>query len=509
LSGEDTVETNRPSTPAADGTAEFGYKQELARSLRAFAAFAAGFSYLSILTGMFQLFHVGYEAGGPAFFWTWPMVFAGQFLVALCLAELAAHYPLAGSVYQWSKYTGSWALGWLAGWVYLASYVIALAAVALALQVTLAQIAPWSQVFREPTHNAALLACLLIGFTTLVNAFGVRLMARINNVGVFTELVGASLLVVLLALHACRAPDVIFDTLGRGDSKAGGYLGPFLAAALLASYVMYGFDTAGSLAEETLEPRKQVPRAILLALGACGLLGALLLLFALTAAADLRDPLLAMETGGLPYLVRSTLGGFFGNLFLWNVVFAIVVCALAVHTGAVRLIFAMARDNNLPFAVAMARVWGRTGTPVLPVVLTGAAATVILVINLNSKKLMDAIVGVSIVWANLAYLLVTLPLLRRRLRGWPAKGGCRTTGVFSLGRSGLAVNLLAVLWGIVLIANVAWPRPEEGDAWYEEYAAVLFTGLLLGSGSLYYWLVQRHKTGVLPEHRALPAQDQR
>ena len=144
----------------------------------------------------------------------------------------------------------------------------------------------------------------------------------------------------------------------------------------------------------------------------------------------------------------------------------------------------------------------------LPVVLIGGVATIILLINLNSKKLMDAIVGVSIVWANLAYLLVTLPLLRRRLRGWPAKGESATTGVFSLRRWGLPINLLAVLWGIALIANVAWPRPEEEDAWYEEYAAVLFTALLLGSGSLYYWLVQRHKTGVLPEHRALPTDDQ-
>src|SRR6516162_7034824 len=137
--------------------AAFGYKQVLHRTLGSFSAFAAGFSYISILTGTFQTFYLGYGAGGPAFFWTWPLVFAGQFLVALCFAELAAHYPLAGSVYQWSKYTGSWALGWLAGWVYLASYVISLAAVVLALQVTLPQIAPWAQLVKGADANAVLL----------------------------------------------------------------------------------------------------------------------------------------------------------------------------------------------------------------------------------------------------------------------------------------------------------------------------------------------------------------
>jgi hypothetical protein len=47
----------------------FGYRQELERSLGAFSAFAAGFSYISILTGIFQMFYLGYGAGGPAFFW--------------------------------------------------------------------------------------------------------------------------------------------------------------------------------------------------------------------------------------------------------------------------------------------------------------------------------------------------------------------------------------------------------------------------------------------------------
>jgi hypothetical protein len=66
--------------------AGFGYRQTLDRTLGGFSAFAAGFSYLSVLTGSSQLFHLGYAAGGPAFFWTWPAVLAGQFLVAVCFA---------------------------------------------------------------------------------------------------------------------------------------------------------------------------------------------------------------------------------------------------------------------------------------------------------------------------------------------------------------------------------------------------------------------------------------
>ena len=113
--------------------AGFGYKQELDRSLGSFSSFAAGFSYISILTGVFQLFAFGFAFGGPAVWWTWPIVFIGQMAVALCFAELAGQYPLAGSVYQWSKRIGSDFTSWMAGWIMVVGSIVTVAAVAVAL----------------------------------------------------------------------------------------------------------------------------------------------------------------------------------------------------------------------------------------------------------------------------------------------------------------------------------------------------------------------------------------
>ncbi len=174
--------TNQESD-AAD-LARFGYRQQLDRTLGGFSAFAAGFSYLSVLTGSSQLFHLGYAAAGPAFFWTWPIVFAGQALVALCFAELAARYPLAGGVYPWSQRLGDANLGWMAGWVYLACSVITLASTALALQGALPALSPWFQFVgradtpNDAARNAVLLALGLVSFTTVMNAVGLRLLAR-------------------------------------------------------------------------------------------------------------------------------------------------------------------------------------------------------------------------------------------------------------------------------------------------------------------------------------------
>src|SRR6266567_6867386 len=132
-----------------DDLATFGYKQELNRTLGSFSSFAAGFSYISILTGLFQTFYLGYGAGRAVFIFTWPVVLAGQLLVALGFAELAARYPLSGGAYQWSKLVGSPFLGWIVGWTYIACLIVTLAAVALALQNTLPQISPHFLLFRE------------------------------------------------------------------------------------------------------------------------------------------------------------------------------------------------------------------------------------------------------------------------------------------------------------------------------------------------------------------------
>lgn len=70
------METAPPSPPGDDAElAEFGYRPELKRTLGNFHTFAAGISYISILTGTFQLFYFGYASGGPAYWWSWPMVF--------------------------------------------------------------------------------------------------------------------------------------------------------------------------------------------------------------------------------------------------------------------------------------------------------------------------------------------------------------------------------------------------------------------------------------------------
>jgi urea carboxylase system permease len=495
----------------SDELADFGYKQELDRSIGKFASFAAGVSYISILTGTFQLFYFGFAFGGPAYWWSWPMVFFGQVMVALCFAELAANYPVAGSIYNWGKRVGNATIAWLGGWMMLTASIVTISAVALAYQITLPQIWSEFQFYGDGSGkydfaaNAVILGTVLIVFTTVINALGVKLMSRINSTGVFIELVAAVLLIILLAANITRGPDVLFETQGRGEGHDWGYFGAFLAAALASAYVMYGFDTASSLGEETMEPRRTAPLAIMRAVVASFIIGGLILLFAIMSVSDINAA--EISTGGLQYVILDVLGNTIGKIFLITVVIAITVCCLAVHTATIRMAFAMARDNNLPAGEQIATVHPKTRTPIVPAVITGVLAIIILVVNIRQPQIFTVLTSIAIIMIYIAYLLVTTPMLVRRLRGqWPPPGD-PAKGYFSLGAWGLPINVIAVCWGVFMAVNLAWPRRDVYNAtepfhWYLQYGAVLFIGVVFFGGLAYYWFVQRHKTGVLASHAA-------
>ncbi|MFH8381311.1 APC family permease [Kitasatospora sp. NPDC018058] len=496
-----TTASGQPADDTRD-LAGFGYRQELERSLGSFSSFAAGFSYISIMTGVFQLFGFGFGAGGPAFIWSWPLVFLGQLAVALCFAEMAGQFPLAGGVYQWSKQTARPVTSWMSGWIMAIGAVVTAAAVAVAYQVILPQVSLAFQIVGgaddagvtstpNGAKNAIVLALGLVMFTTVVNIAGVRLMAKINNLGVAVELIGVTLLIVMLAVHIHRGPQVVLQTAGTGSGHSSGYLGAFLVASIMSAYVFYGFDTAGALAEETKEPRRHAPRAILRAITAAFLAGGLLMLVGMMAVGDID----ARELGtlGMPYLIKSTLGTGLGDAFLICSAIAITVCCLAVQTAAIRLLFAMARDGRLPFGHAIARVSPRSRTPIVPAVVTGVLTIALLVVNIGNQRVFYILTSVAIILFYIPYLMVTGPMLLRRLRGrWP---GPDHGPYFNLGRWGLPVNAFAVLYGAAMTVNLAWPRAAVygDDHWYFQWGAVLFTAVITAIG---LGLYLRYRKGV-------------
>src|SRR5438046_8096562 len=121
----------------SEDLARFGYSQELKRSLGLFSSFAVAFSYISPSTGIFTLFALGLTTLGGVFIWTWPVVALGQFIVALNFAEVSSHYPVAGSVFQWTKFMASRSYSWFTGVSYVLGGSVSVAAVVATLPLAL------------------------------------------------------------------------------------------------------------------------------------------------------------------------------------------------------------------------------------------------------------------------------------------------------------------------------------------------------------------------------------
>jgi len=488
--------------------AKFGYKQELVRTLGSFSTFATGFAFISILTGIVQLFAFAVATAGPASWWAWCVAAAGQLLFALAFAELAVHYPLAGSVYNWAKQLAGPSVSWTAGFSLILALTVSTGAVALAMQFVLPSISDVFWIYGDGTGqydyatNAVILGSIMIVLTTAISLMGTRMISLVNNIGVSVELISVVLLILFFVLHARRGPGVVLDTNGTGTSHSLGTLGALLAAVLIGLYVMWGFDTAGSVGEETINPRKTNPKAIIRALLASGILGALLIMSALMATGNLQAE--ELTTGGLTYVIKDVLGETLGDLMLICLATAIFVCGLANQTGAVRMIFAMARDNALPGSGRLARVSAGAKAPAAPILIVAAAAVLVLVVNIRQPAIFLVVTSGTVILAVISYVLVVGPFALKRIRReWHQTD----PQYFSLGRLGLPVSIAAFVWGVTMIINIAWPRegiynPFEPFHWWLRWGGVLFPAVALGLGYAWFSLIQRNKLGVLAEHAA-------
>jgi urea carboxylase system permease len=255
---------------------------------------------------------------------------------------------------------------------------------------------------------------------------------------------------------------------------------------------MVGFDSAGELSEETHAPRHTTPRTIVRALAVSGVGGGLLLIAAIVAAPSLDDGNLASI--GLPWVLTSVLGPVGGRILLIDVAIAVCVCTLAVQTSGSRMVYSMAREKALPFNRVLSRVSPRTGTPIATAVVVGVGAALVLLADIGQSALFTALTSLCIGMLYLAYMGVTVPLLVERIR--EARGGGRVHGVdehgrplFSLGKWGIAVNAVAVLYQAVMVVNLMWPRASvydlTGHSWWLQWSALLFLGGTLAVG----WIV--------------------
>jgi amino acid transporter len=435
----------------------FGYKQELKRELHTFSSFAVAFSYISPSTGIFTLFFLGMAALGGFLFWTWPVVALFQFVVALNFAELSSHFPVAGSVYQWTKYLAGRGYAWFTGWFYLIAGILTVASVCatlpLALFPMLNTMFGWNLTadFSTGGHvDQAVAALVTLALITILNIYGVRIVAIVNNTGVFFEILGMVVFALVLAfLHDNQGAGVIFGADKTGNIfgfPADVTLGFFLVGMFMSLYVIYGFDTASTLAEETHNPRQEAPKAVLASVIGAFIIGAVFLWGVLVAVPNMGEAVAGFA--GPTTIISAVTSETFQVIYLFVVTASIFVCCMAILTSTIRLAFGMARDDQLPFSKTMAKVNPRLHTPVATCIIVGALAAIPFIQFAGASTI--AVGATASIYFS--YLLGNLAFMRARSRGWP-----KTRAPFSLGGWGKVVNLVAILWGAAMLLNFLTP----------------------------------------------------
>ncbi len=425
--------------------ARFGYRQELKRSLGTFSSFAVAFSYISPSTGIFTLFALGLTTIGGVFIWSWPIVAAGQFIIAMNFAEVSSHYPIAGSVFQWTKYLASRRYAWFSGWIYLFAGILTVTAVVATLPLALIPALNglgWHSL-NLSLHTELVVALITLIAITVLNIYGVRLVALINNTGVLFEILGMFVFaLILMAFHNHQGFHVVTNSAGLPVTG-----GTFMAAMFMSLFVIYGFDTASTLAEETRDPRRAAPKAVLYSIVGAFVIGGVFLVGTLMAIPNMHT---AITNGwGPAQIIEANFPTAFATLYLLVVSAAIFVCCLSIMASTIRLCFSMARDNQLPFSGPMAKVAPKLHTPVWSAIAVAVVSAIPFIQFSGAGTIAIAATGMI----YLSYFVGNIAILRARLRGWP-----KTPAPFRLGRWGLVVNVVGLIYGGAMLVNFAWPR---------------------------------------------------
>ena len=469
------MRTDPPPTDADDQLLRrFGYRQVFQRTLRPFESFGVAFSFISITMALFVSFGFLLSVAGPRGIWIWPIAFAGQFLVCLVCAALAAKIPVAGIHYQWGSRLANPTVGWWLGWLSFTTLTILTVSVNYAFVQLAFQ--PMFGIAYTPLGAAiqtfvllATEAALIIGSTIITT--------RLNNMAVVFELVGMIELSIVLFAAALLAGQGdwgnLWSTGTVPEADWFSWLGPVMLATVLGSFTLLGFETAANFAEETQNPRRVVPKAMIRALVAAGVLGMIFLMAAAVATRDVAAT--TADPAPLAFILQDVLGPSIEKVFLFFICVSMFCCGLITMATNARLVWAMARDRRLPGHQLLSRIPKTTGGPSWATILAAAAAMVPLIaVRSNTDALIDMFTAGTLMPAiTYTGTVLLFAVVASRLRPEP--------GYFHLGRWQRLVVTGALVWlayELIVLLGPDLFRAAQGYAFLVVLLGVVVFGLM-------------------------------
>ncbi|MGB9113250.1 MAG: amino acid permease [Acidimicrobiales bacterium] len=510
---------------------QLGYKPELNRVLSLFQNFGVAFCYLSPVVGIFSLFVIGIGTAGPRYLWLMPIVVVGQLFVALVFAELGSHYPIAGALFQWGKNLMGTGYGWWVGWIYGWALLITVASVDTGIAPYVTSILNnWfgTKFVGNSPNTILVITLILIAIQTVFNIWGVKLLGRISVIGVWVEVLGTFGIAIVLAIKGFHhGLGYLFTTQGTqriatnplGVGFGGSWwLGAAFVAILAHVYIFYGFESAGDVAEEVVNPTRRVPKAIVSSL-LVGFVASFILVGALILAIPAGHKAFiaaASSTSGAFYVLNTAINNSgLTDLILVIVCFAFFSCGTAVQGAGARVAFSYARDRAIPASGLIKKVSPKRETPVIAILLGAViAALFTLLVHVSPSKsvhflfitypkkvnALTALVSFATSGIYLSFLMVTVAALIARLRGW------RPQGSFRLGRWAYPVIVLAIAYGAAMFVNILYPSgvtSPRAVLFNLDWITISVMVVIIVIGGLYFVIsrpYRRIRDATLAEH---------
>jgi amino acid permease (GABA permease) len=467
---------------------ELGYAQELRRRMSGFSNFAVSFTIISILSGCLTLYAFGMNTGGPAVIvWGWPFVGIMTLFVGLAMAEVCSSYPTAGGLYYWAakvapRNGAAWS--WFTGWFNFLGQVAVTAGIDFGAAFFLTAFLDLQWGFAATPGHTILVYFGILALHGILNQFGVRLVALLNDVSVWWHILGVLIIVGTLLFapsHHQPASFVFSHIVNNTGFSSTIYV--VLIGLLLAQYTFTGYDASAHMTEETHHAETAGPRGIVSSI-VVSLLAGWVLLIGVTFAIQNYNAELGSPTGVPPaQIFLDAAGSAGGKLLLLIVIGAQLFCGMSSVTANSRMIYAFSRDGALPLSRLWHRVNKRTRTPTNAIWLAAGFAFVLGLPYLWNYTAYAAVTSIAVIGLYIAYVMPTFLRLRR--------GETFQRGPWHLGRWSRPVGITAVTW--VVIITILFMLPQVWPVhWANFNYTVVAVAAVIGFAGIYWLVSARH-----------------
>jgi amino acid transporter len=488
-----------------------GYAQELFRAMGGFSNFAISFTIISILSGCVTLFYlIPSTSGFAAASIGWPLITVFVVIVALGMAELASAYPTAGGLYYWSsklgfRGRGGPAWGWYTGWFNLIGQIGITAGIAYGAAVTLDVLlhawfpgvaaTPGSVAGIDPATQwtTLLLYAIILALVAMLNIFGVRLVALLNDISVWWHIVGVILIVVGVvgatiaaqqfnpgaggvspavqvtgsAVHGLNSAGTLFSVSSVFNLTGFPIWYAFLLSLLLAQYTYTGYDASAHMTEETIGAATRAPWGVVMSVVVSAVAGYALLMGLLAAAPDLAASFSFVNP--VLYILESRIGFLLGTLLFAVIFVAQFFCSMSSVTSNSRMIYAFSRDGAVPGHNLWHRL-NRGRTPRNAILLAVVCSFILAVPTVVDFVAYVAVTSIAVIGLYIAY---AIPIFLRQF------ASDFKTGPWQLGAWSAPIGWIAVIWVAFISVLFMLPTATPITASNFNYTPVVVLGVLV------------------------------